>query len=1090
MDWEHVLQIRKARELSHPENTSDSPSPASAGGGLNIPNLNDYQQMVFRLRAELIDYIEAHGLLDGLIWDGVLQPVENRKIIISADMVNQLCVKLGFMKEGDVRDLLDVYLPENHYVKDENYVHTDNNFTDEDVAALGKATADISEIQEHEKECDEKNEERFSQIESDVKGLKEHSSEVDEKIQNLTASCQMLDIRMTTAEGDIQSIRTVVEDHEKRIQTVTASTIVLIDRANKTDDKIADIDNDINEHASEIERLDIRVGNLETTQEDLLSWKDATDKHQEYQDDKIDQAFIRLDNNEDNISALIKSDVDINQHLREIDKDHRAITMTCQQIRADLDKLEDIVNVNEHNNQDEHTLIKAAIQAETALREGDDEAIRKEMSEEVTRINASIEQETETRESEDNKLLEAINEEVTNRTNALQNEVEEREAADDELRALIGNNTSDIRNLNAKYITASSAIAELNTKLITATGVIGADITKINDAIEAEVKARIAADQELDEAIKAIVAGDAYVMKCQFLVPTSILPNNHVLRDGPGITYNSMYPFEVKFNGTGLGNGRTGRGLFGFDYDSNEYQMQMVCTFSKTLVDTGSDNYMAVLISGKSGVTSSDSLAFSATVITRKKLPYASTRLEATSMRYFDGQIGYRDTIDTLSNGIEQNDSAISELRQMIQAGCMIDTIRYANGPNAPGSCKGFNAASVLLEIEVPASGVGDSETLISVDTTGFYGTMQDFDVGESTFFYTTIGHTTLAETNESGEDVITRIVAIVKWESGTDYEITLIHNYRKSLVSGTVTKFFQTICGLETTPATLSITPEDEIPELMYTPDNSFCYGKMNIVVTVKGGKYVGGSETTETFEATLSGCGTTGNSQSPGELVMSGNGTFVLNDNMVPFQAFYKILINKSGDGNAAVLDKTAEVTIFRPTELASVIVDDIMVADMAFNGSQFAEHFFKRITFIGMHDAINDFIVGKIPTDGKSFIMSVGYSIEANIAFYGGYHAVIGQQLLRNIITVNKNATSGAYEYQIPNTSNMTRITTPLVTNAKTATDNQIIVDIVCNLLSDGIMDVDMYFYSDNLIKMNYDETVFTLGNPSANFIQWSL
>lgn len=157
MNWDNVEAVRNAqasaKERFHAASLATQEEiqkvlNSEAAKKLTIPRITEIEQMIFRLRSELIDYIVAHGLVDGLIWDGVLQPVQNGKIVITSEMVELITEKLGYFTESDVQRFLEEYLPENFYVRDQNYVHTDNNFTDEDVAKLDgiEAGAEVNKI--------------------------------------------------------------------------------------------------------------------------------------------------------------------------------------------------------------------------------------------------------------------------------------------------------------------------------------------------------------------------------------------------------------------------------------------------------------------------------------------------------------------------------------------------------------------------------------------------------------------------------------------------------------------------------------------------------------------------------------------------------------------------------------------------------------------------------------------------------------------------------------------------------------------------------------------------------------------------------
>lgn len=157
MTWDNVEMIRnaqasaKARFEATALATQDEIQKvinSEAAKGITIPRLTEIEQMIFKMRSELIDYIVAHGLVDGLIWDGVLQPIQNGKIVVTKEMIEILTEHLGYFTEADVQAFLEQYLPENHYVSDASYVHTDNNFTspEKDKLAGIEAGAEVNKI--------------------------------------------------------------------------------------------------------------------------------------------------------------------------------------------------------------------------------------------------------------------------------------------------------------------------------------------------------------------------------------------------------------------------------------------------------------------------------------------------------------------------------------------------------------------------------------------------------------------------------------------------------------------------------------------------------------------------------------------------------------------------------------------------------------------------------------------------------------------------------------------------------------------------------------------------------------------------------
>ena len=138
MNWDNVEMIRNAQASAKARFEATALATqeeiqkvvnSEAAKSITMPRLTELEQMIFKMRSELIDYIVAHGLVDGLIWDGVLQPIQNGKIVITKEMIEILTEHLGYFTESDVQAFLEKYLPENHYVSDADYVHTDNNYT-------------------------------------------------------------------------------------------------------------------------------------------------------------------------------------------------------------------------------------------------------------------------------------------------------------------------------------------------------------------------------------------------------------------------------------------------------------------------------------------------------------------------------------------------------------------------------------------------------------------------------------------------------------------------------------------------------------------------------------------------------------------------------------------------------------------------------------------------------------------------------------------------------------------------------------------------------------------------------------------------
>lgn len=153
-DWEHVEAIRAEQDSARnrrdlntlPTNeVSNEIYNSPSGRNAKIPGLDHWEQMIHKVRTQLIDYIIEHGLVQGFEYDGVNEPIKNGKIVITAEMLQRVTDRFGYFKEKETLEFIEKYLPEHHYVADENYVHTDNNYTDAEKVKL-RGIADGAEV--------------------------------------------------------------------------------------------------------------------------------------------------------------------------------------------------------------------------------------------------------------------------------------------------------------------------------------------------------------------------------------------------------------------------------------------------------------------------------------------------------------------------------------------------------------------------------------------------------------------------------------------------------------------------------------------------------------------------------------------------------------------------------------------------------------------------------------------------------------------------------------------------------------------------------------------------------------------------------
>ena len=156
-DWEHVEAIRAEQDSARnrrdlntlpTDEVSNEIYNSPSGRNAKIPGLDHWEQMIHKVRTQLIDYIIEHGLVQGFEYDGVNEPIKNGKIVITAEMLQRVTDRFGYFKEKEILEFIKKYLPEHHYVADENYVHTDNNYTDVEKTKLEGITdgAEVNKV--------------------------------------------------------------------------------------------------------------------------------------------------------------------------------------------------------------------------------------------------------------------------------------------------------------------------------------------------------------------------------------------------------------------------------------------------------------------------------------------------------------------------------------------------------------------------------------------------------------------------------------------------------------------------------------------------------------------------------------------------------------------------------------------------------------------------------------------------------------------------------------------------------------------------------------------------------------------------------
>lgn len=135
-DVKNLNQKRMVAENSLEQKNIQNLIETAVKKEINLPRLDEAEQLVFKIRTELIDYIIEHGLVQGFEFDGNDYPIQNGKIVITKEMIKMVTDKFNYLDESEAEEFINQIMDEQFVVRDQNYVHTDNNFTDEDVNKL------------------------------------------------------------------------------------------------------------------------------------------------------------------------------------------------------------------------------------------------------------------------------------------------------------------------------------------------------------------------------------------------------------------------------------------------------------------------------------------------------------------------------------------------------------------------------------------------------------------------------------------------------------------------------------------------------------------------------------------------------------------------------------------------------------------------------------------------------------------------------------------------------------------------------------------------------------------------------------------
>lgn len=231
MDFETVKKVREAQKsaqarfdeehLLTEEKINDLLS-TSAAKELVVRPLTEVETMIFKMRSELIDYIVAHGLVDGLNWDGENRPTVNGKIVITKEMIDDICHRLGYQKEKIT--IVDVWF-NGVSVLDPTDRTAKITITPEDIKTWYESNPDTNAFTDAEKTLLASLPDTVQAIRDDLTTLTGRVDSHDTDIANLETSVTNLEKTVLDQGLDIEELKTEVDNHTTQIEDLQKNKV-------------------------------------------------------------------------------------------------------------------------------------------------------------------------------------------------------------------------------------------------------------------------------------------------------------------------------------------------------------------------------------------------------------------------------------------------------------------------------------------------------------------------------------------------------------------------------------------------------------------------------------------------------------------------------------------------------------------------------------------------------------------------------------------------------------------------------------------------------------------------------------------------
>lgn len=279
MDYSDVMKIRNAQQSQQDrydiqtklaQENIEKLLATKTAQQIAVPKISELEATVFKLRSELLQYINETGLIDGLVWDGQLQAVSDRKIKITEDMIKAVTdsiytkelAKLAGIEDGaEVNKIIDLVFNDVTCLDDGTRIAT---ITKEMIKEAYELNPDTNAYTDHEKELVAtipditlKNEEQDGRLDT----IGNHNATQDGRLDAIEAK----DIEQ---DNRLEAIEQLNDEQELHFATIDSKDA-------EQDVAIKNIQDKDTEQDIRLDKKDVEVKALETSMDHLCHEVDS-----------------------------------------------------------------------------------------------------------------------------------------------------------------------------------------------------------------------------------------------------------------------------------------------------------------------------------------------------------------------------------------------------------------------------------------------------------------------------------------------------------------------------------------------------------------------------------------------------------------------------------------------------------------------------------------------------------------------------------------------------------------------------------------------------------------------------------------------